>query len=182
VGAGSERILSLSVVPVGLTRYNLGKPVRLLTAGRRTRSPSSRSKRRARGPRERGTGWVYAADELFLLADLPVPPADYYDDWPLTENGVGAVRALLADVEALIADPRAGRPPDRPGHGQPHGRGAGAAPGAHGSAATGGGARPPPVENRLFGPTVTTAGLLPGADILAAVGAAARRTERWTRC
>jgi small GTP-binding protein len=42
---------------------------------------------------------------MFLAAGRPVPDHDYYDDWPLTENGVGSVRQFLSDAEAILADP-----------------------------------------------------------------------------
>jgi putative radical SAM enzyme (TIGR03279 family) len=165
-------ILSLSVVPVGLTRYNLGKPVRLLRPAEGRVAIEQVEAARARAQDDRGTGWVYAADELFLLADLPVPPAAYYDDWPLTENGVGAVRTLLADVDSVVADA-----PDLAGQRIALVTGTRMAqvlaPGvARMSAATGAELILLGVANGMFGPTVTTAGLLPGADILAAVGAA----------
>jgi putative radical SAM enzyme (TIGR03279 family) len=165
-------VLTVSVVPVGLTRYNLERPVRLLRPAEVGAAIAQVDAARARALRERGIGWAYAADELFLLAGHPVPSGLYYDDWPLTENGVGAVRALLDDVERLVSDP-------------PRLEGirialvTGTRMGqvlapllSRMAAATGAELSLLPVENRLFGPTVTTAGLLPGADILDAVRAA----------
>src|SRR5690606_37332939 len=93
------RVLSLSVVPVGLTRYNLGRPVRLLERDEALSVIAQVDRARERALAERGSGWAYAADELFLLAGSGIPGAAYYDDWPLTENGVGAVRRLLDDFE-----------------------------------------------------------------------------------
>jgi putative radical SAM enzyme (TIGR03279 family) len=165
-------ILTLSVVPVGLTRYNLERPVRLLRPREGRAAIAQVDAVRDRALEERGMGWAYAADEMFLLAGHPIPSGRYYDDWPLTENGVGAVRALLDDIEALVSDPpfldglriglvtgtRMGEvlAPLLPRM----------------AAATGAQLSLLPVENRLFGPSVTTAGLLPGADVLDAVRAA----------
>jgi len=39
-----------------------------------------------------GRGFVYLADEIFLLAQKGLPAAQYYDDFPQMENGVGMVR------------------------------------------------------------------------------------------
>lgn len=158
-------ILSVSVVPVGLTRYNLDRPVRLLTAGEAAAAIDQVNAARQRALSERGTGWAYVGDEMFLIAGRPLPDEGYYDDWPLTENGVGAVRQVLADAEDVLGD----------------------APALAGARlavvtgtrmaqvlgplvpriaeATGADLALVPVENRLFGPTVNTAGLLPGADI-----------------
>lgn len=166
-------VLSLSVVPVGLTRYNVGRPVRHLTGEEARRAIDQVNAARERALAERGIGWAYAADEMFLAADRPVPEDPYYDDWPLTENGVGAVRRFLDDVAAVEADPPALA-----------GRSIGIVTGTRMAevmaplvprlaAATGAAIRVIPVENRLFGPTVTTAGLLPGEDIRDAAAAEA---------
>lgn len=164
-------ILSLSVVPVGLTKYNVDRPVRHLTAREAHQAIGQVQAARERARRERGEGWIYAADELFLTAGLPVPDAGYYDDWPLTENGVGAVRRFIQDVESILEDP-----PNLTG------RSIGIITGTRMGqvmeplvgrleGATGAELRLIPVENRLFGSTVTTAGLLPGEDIRDAIAA-----------
>ena len=87
-------VLSLSIVPVGLTQYNLNRPVRLLTPAEATIALDQIEGARARAMHERGTGWIYAGDEMFFIAGRDLPQDEYYDDWPLTENGVGAVRRL----------------------------------------------------------------------------------------
>lgn len=162
-------VLSLSVVPVGLTRYNLNRPIRLLTRAEAAQALRQIERARARACRERGIGWAYAADELFFAAGEPVPADEYYDDWPLTENGVGAVRRFLDDVDvglstlpalagqrigivtgtrmAQVITPLAPRL-------------------AAQMAAT---VEVLPVVNDMFGETVTTAGLLPGRAIADAV-------------
>jgi putative radical SAM enzyme (TIGR03279 family) len=160
-------VRSLAVVPVGLTRYNLERPVRLLTAAEARAALAQVDRARERALRERSNGWAYAGDELFFTAGVPVPPAAYYDDWPLTENGVGAVRMLLDRFASDLASlPRA------------QGLRVAVVTGTRMapviapllerlSAHTGSRAYAVPVENRYFGPTVTTAGLLAGSDILA---------------
>lgn len=162
-------VLSLSVVPVGLTRYNLDRPVRLLTTQEQRTAIAQVDAARERALRERGTGWAYAGDELFLGAELPVPGASYYDDWPLTENGVGSVRCLLNDFEAGHATlPRL------------DGQRVAVLTGRRMAPimaplmstiedVTGARAQVIGVENTLFGPTVSTAGLLPGSDFDQAV-------------
>ena len=158
-------VLSISVVPVGLTRYNLDRPVRLLEPEEAAAAIRQVDVARARALRERGTGWAYAGDELFLAAGAPVPGQEYYDDWPLTENGVGSVRQFIADATALAANA-----PDLSGRRIAITTGSRMAevmgpllPAL--SEATGAELVLLAVENRLFGPTVTTAGLLPGEDM-----------------
>jgi putative radical SAM enzyme (TIGR03279 family) len=166
------RVRSLSVVPVGLTRYNLGRPVRLLTRGEAEDALAQVERARTRSLRERGTGWCYAADEMFLIAGRELPGASYYDDGALAENGVGAVRRALDDFELGLPNvPRL------------RGRlrivtGASMAPFFRARAprlasATGAHVDVVEVQNRFFGETVTVAGLLAGEDIRSAVGACA---------
>ena len=160
-----ERVVSLSVVPVGLTRYNVDRPVRHLSVEEQRSAIAQMEAARARSLRERRTGWAYAADEMFLGAGLPVPPAAYYDDWPLTENGVGSVRVLLDDFAAGLPTLPARR-------GQRIAILTGTRMGAVMAPLvapleeqTTASIELIPVVNRLFGDTVTTAGLLPGADL-----------------
>ena len=164
-------VLTLSVVPVGLTRYNLGRPVRPLRRDEAAAALRQTQGIRERALHERGRHWCYAADELFLIAGWDVPDAGYYDDWTLRENGVGAVRALLDG----FAEGRDRLAP---------------VPGVDRVRVVTGTSMMPfleelapavsdrmdctvevmAVRNRYFGPSVTIAGLLAGADILDAVG------------
>ncbi len=164
-------ILSLSVVPVGLTQYNLGRPVRLLTAEEAGAAIDQVDRARARSLRERGTGWAYVGDELFFIAGRPIPGTAYYDDWPLTENGVGSVRQLLDDFDAGVGDL-----PDLSGERIAIVTGTRMAQvfeplRGRIEAVSGASIEVIGVENTLFGPTVSTAGLLPGRDMLNAVRA-----------
>lgn len=158
-------VLSLSVVPVGLTQFNNNKPVRLLAPEEAERSLRQIERARERSMRERGIGWAYAGDEMFLIANQTVPLDEYYDDWPLTENGVGAVRRLFDDFEAGIGDVPAFE-------GKRIGIVTGTRMGevmrplvAPLAAQTRAAITVLPVVNRFYGETVTTAGLLPGRDI-----------------
>ncbi len=164
-------VLTLSVVPVGLTRYNLGRPVRPLRRGEAAAALDQTEGIRKRALREREQHWCYAADELFLIAGRDVPEAGYYDDWTLRENGVGAVRALvdgfeeekdrIAPVEGVDRIRVVTGTSMRPFFEE-------MVPEA--SRRMGCAVEVLPVRNRYFGPSVTIAGLLAGGDILDAVG------------
>jgi putative radical SAM enzyme (TIGR03279 family) len=165
-----EAVRSLSVVPVGLTRYNLGRPVRLLTPAEAEGAIEQVEQARSRALAERGVGWCYGSDELFLIAGREVPPEGYYDDQSLLENGVGAVRRFLSDFERGLATV-----PDLTGRHVRVVTGTSMAPFLEGLApalAERSGARVEvvSVENRFYGETVTVAGLLAGADIRDALG------------
>ena len=164
-------VLSVSVVPVALTSFSKHDLVRAPTAEEARRALVTVRKWAARVRGERGAGWVYGSDELYMRAGEPFPPADAYDGFEQVENGVGAVRWLesliaaeakglrdLADRRVLVLTGTA------MGELMPQVLEALAR-------ATGGSFECVAVENSFFGPTVTTAGLLPGADLAAALAA-----------
>jgi len=160
-----DAALSVAIVPVGLTQFShlyTGKSMDRDTAESLLQVVDRWADR---GRAERGDAWVYGSDELYLLAERPLPPAEYYGDFPQIENGVGAVSSLRARVrDGLSSLPRL------------EGRRIGVVTGVSMTplmpelldeltVATGASFELISVENSLFGPTTTTAGLLVGADI-----------------
>ena len=160
-----EAVLSVAIVPVGLTQFShlyTGRTMdRAMAAGLLDQiKPWA-----ARAKRTRGTPWVFGSDELYLLAGVELPDAEYYGEFDQVENGVGAVALLRRRVKEGVKDlPRM------------HGRRIGVVTGTSMAPlmpellkqlreATGATFELIPVENSLFGPTTTTAGLLVGADI-----------------
>jgi NifB/MoaA-like Fe-S oxidoreductase len=150
-----------------LTRYNLNRPVRLLTAEEAGRAIDQVERARQRGLRERGRGWCYVGDEMFLIAGRELPQPDYYDDAALLENGVGAVRHFLDDLDSgLPALPRL------PGRRVRIMTGSSMGPFLSERAealasATGAEVSVEVVRNEFYGEVVTTAGLMAGRDLLA---------------
>lgn len=159
-------IRTLSVVPVGLTKYNVHRPVRPLqqeeAAGCVTQVEAFQ--RIHEGARD--SRWVYAADEMYLHAGQPLPPLDHYDGWDLTENGVGAVAAFLEAFRRGLSGL-----PSLEGRRIRILTGLSMAPFMEEIApelaeATGAGVLIHPVMNRFYGELVTVAGLLGGRDLL----------------
>ena len=162
-------IRSLTVVPVGLTRYNINRPVRALTSEEVARAIAQTDVARERALTERGHGWCYAADEMFLLAGKDLPDDAYYDDWPLTENGVGAINRFVREFDEAIA-----AAPDLAGRRLRIVTGWSMEPlfaerAPELAQATGAEVEVVPVTNEFFGESVTVAGLLGGRDIVAAL-------------
>ncbi len=160
-----DAVLSVALVPVGVTQFSHlydGKPMDAVRAGRILEAVE---RWEARGLAERGDRWVFGSDELYLLALRPLPDVEHYGDFSQIENGVGAVTSLRERVRNGLAElPRL--------DGKKIGvvTGVSMAPlmpelldaiaertGAQFSLIV--------MENSLFGPTTTTAGLLVGADI-----------------
>lgn len=166
-----ESVLSTAVVPVGLTQFS-----HLFTGERMDRATATRllehvERWSERGKRERGEAWVHGSDELYLLAGRDLPDASHYGDFPQIENGIGAITNLRERVREGIVDlPRL--------DGTRIGVVTGTAMAPMMPAlleqlrdATGASFELITVENSLFGPTTTVAGLLVGADMRRALGA-----------
>ena len=50
-----------------------------------------------------GSAFVFPADEFHLLAGVPIPECDYYEDFSQIEDGIGMVRNFLDDFAANTA-------------------------------------------------------------------------------
>jgi putative radical SAM enzyme (TIGR03279 family) len=163
-------ILSVSVVPVALTEFSKIEKVRPPTRDACRAALRTVAHWSTRAVAERGAPWCVGADDLYLQADEPLPPAEWYGDFEQRENGVGAIRYLQTRIAARgdgwlsgIAGKRVGvvtgmaMAPLMPQVVEPL------------AAATGARFEIVPVENTLFGSRVTTAGLLPGAALRAAL-------------
>jgi putative radical SAM enzyme (TIGR03279 family) len=167
--AFGESVLSVSVVPVGLTEFSKHHLVREPTAEECAGAVALVERHAAMSRAERGISWCLGADELYLRAGLPLPGPEAYDDFDQVENGVGSVRYLQARIrsEAGNLTSLAGRRvavltgtsmgPLMPQVLEPL------------AEATGATFELMVLENSLFGPSVTTAGLLPGAAFLTAL-------------
>lgn len=162
-------VRTLSVVPVGLTKYNLDRPVRLLTPDEAGQAIDRVLIARERALAERGEAWAYAGDEMYFIAGRELPSQAWYDEGALEENGVGSVRSTLTEIDEGTSDlPRFG------GRRIRIATGASMAPlfrervGAL-EAATGADIEVIHVVNDFFGEMVTTAGLLGGSDIQGAL-------------
>ncbi len=163
--AFGENCLSVALVPVGLTQFShiyTGKSMDRENARAILETAERWS---AKALKERGEVWVYGSDELYLLAERELPAAAHYGDFSQIENGVGAVTSLRDRVrDGVKRLPRL------------DGRKIGIVTGTamttlmpplleQLSAQTGAVFEMIPTTNSLFGNTVTTAGLLVGADI-----------------
>lgn len=153
-------VSSVGVVPVGVSE---GGRLRVPDEWAFDRDSARETVERLEGWRERfGDAGPFAADEFFFLAGMPVPGAEYYGDFPQTENGIGLARLFRdnftesawklwlptgRETTAVVTTPIGAWALDDLG-----------------IEATG--ARMLVCGNTLFGPRVNVCGLLPGHDIL----------------
>jgi putative radical SAM enzyme (TIGR03279 family) len=164
-------VRSVSIVPVGLTRYSRVKNIRRPTPHEAAIALEQCEGWQTRLRQQLGRGFVYASDELYLLAGREdVPSADAYDGFPVLSNGVGLLRSMLDEWHRLL----------RHAHRAPRERkvvwlsGALAAPALERMAdewAAYAGWRPEVrvVHNTFFGDEVSVSGLLTGADMIGAL-------------
>ena len=164
-------VLSVSVVPVALTEFSKHALVRQPTRDECHAALATVDDFAARAVTDRGMPWCYGADDLYLQADLPLPPAAWYGDFEQRENGVGAVRYL----QTRIAGARSALESEN-WRDKRIGIITGAAMGplipqivADLTRMTAAHFEILALENTLFGPSVTTAGLLPGKAVRAAL-------------
>jgi putative radical SAM enzyme (TIGR03279 family) len=160
-----DAVLSAAVVPVGLTQFSHLYNGESMNPVKARELIAQVDKWSERAQRERGETWVFGSDELYLLAGVPLPDAEHYGDFAQIENGIGAVTSLRTRVAEGLADlPRL------------DGMRIGVVTGkamidlmpellVQLTEATGAHFTLIPAENSLFGPTITTSGLLVGADI-----------------
>ncbi len=159
---------SLSVVPVGLTRYRDGlEPLEPFGKKEAEVLLDAVGVWQERLRKETGVGFIYASDEWYLLAGRPLPSQEMYDGYPQLENGVGMLRLLeeelaeaLWEMEGdereicgavatgLLAAPFLENYMERIQERFPRVR-----------------IRVYPIENRFFGDSITVSGLLTGQDI-----------------
>lgn len=159
---------SIAVVPVGLTRHRK-IPVNPVTGEDAIKAIRTVEVFQKRYIKKHGDPVVYCADEMYIKAGLPFPKLSEYGALPQLENGVGMVPLFMNQSKKI-------RMPKSVSHKKKF------------LAITGTSFFPflkrftdrlfrkenihidvIPVENRLFGQSVTVTGLLTGRDIITAL-------------
>jgi len=167
--AGRPNVRAVAAVPVGLTGHRAHLPDLEPYTSAQARDVLRRvGAFQERMLAERGTRFVFASDEFYLRAGLPLPQSADYEGFPMLENGIGMVRDFLD--EGLPELPGEVPVPKRvlARHGRlfgpvleeavrPLARVAGLDVEVRA------------VTNRTFGDVTTVAGLLAGRDLLGAV-------------
>ena len=106
LGGLMPNISSVAIVPVGLTRFRDGLyPLTMFDKEGAEKAIDIISGFQEKFLHEYGTRLVFASDELYLTAGIPVPDGDFYEEYPQYENGVGMIRSLYDEFfEALQAE------------------------------------------------------------------------------
>jgi putative radical SAM enzyme (TIGR03279 family) len=166
-------VMSVSIVPVGLTDHRKGLPqLRSVDGAYAAEALAHVEQIQQKNKSEIGVPFCFLGDEFYIKAGHPIPPRSHYGDFPLVENGVGMIRNFLDEFsETMSLDWT--RPRGLP---------------VRATVVTGVlfypilkecvdrmntkfqiDLRCLPVENRFLGKGITVAGLLGGSDIYASV-------------
>ena len=96
-------INSVSVVPVGLTKYREGlfelRPFDEELALQTIRQVESYGEKCLKS---RGSRVFFCADEFYMLTGLDLPDDAFYGDYPQLENGVGMMRLFISEFEEAL--------------------------------------------------------------------------------
>ncbi len=162
---------SIAAVPVGLTKYRDGlTPLRLFTKEEAAAVIDTMTAFGDRLVEEYGRRVIYPSDEWYLIAERPLPPAAFYEDYAQLENGVGTLTLLREEFFEAFAEVTSASPREE-----------------RTVLATGMAALPfieelvgaakerwpsldvevKGIRNDFFGDTITVAGLVTGGDLIA---------------
>jgi putative radical SAM enzyme (TIGR03279 family) len=160
------QVVTTAIVPVGLTRHRERLPALTSLAPGEARALVATAERWQQAwLAELGSRFVFLADEIYLLAGLPLPRASAYEGFPIAEDGIGLVRRFEDGFARAVA------------------RGRGSIPAGAMTVVTGQMFAPrlvaqlthagfdpaivrvAAVPNDFFGPAIGVAGLLTGRDI-----------------
>lgn len=158
---------SVSVVPVGLTKYRQGlyplEPYTPQTAGAVVDMVEAFAEHCLK---EYGTRLFWCSDEFYLQAGRDIPSDAYFEDYTQLENGVGMLRLLMTEFDSAL-----GLQEEKPATPFAVACGVAAAPflqeivdKAAPKCHTGG--KVYPIVNRFFGESITVSGLVTGGDLM----------------
>lgn len=105
--------IDVAIVPVGLSRFREGLPnLAPVDQAKALETISIVEKWQKKARQERGHSFVYLADEFYIMAGVPFPPAADYDEFGLLEDGIGMCRKFrqewddFAHQKALYEEPK----------------------------------------------------------------------------
>ena len=159
---------SISVVPVGITRFRDGLyPLTPYTADRATQVLHQVEQFSQRCLEQIGTRLVWCSDEFYLKAGQSLPSEAFYESFTQLENGVGMLTLLQSEFQAALSFEHCQTPASFS-----IATGVAAAPYLADLLSTARGACPDlqgqvyPIVNHFFGETIDVAGLITGQDLI----------------
>jgi putative radical SAM enzyme (TIGR03279 family) len=163
-------VRSVGVVPVGTTAHRTPQLAQVTPGLARELLDMVREAQQRAGELF-AEPFAYAADELYFLAGVDLPPVGSYGDFPQLENGIGMAALFLEELahEAALAPARSRRPLALALITGTLAAGLLEQAAAALNRIQGINARVIAATSEFWGPQVTVAGLLTGADVRAAL-------------
>ncbi len=103
-------LASVAVVPLGVSKFSTEETMRFHTVAEAARVVRTVEEWQERFLRVLGRRLVFAADEYYLLAQLPFPAASTYEGFDLHEDGIGMARTLQREFDAEVESPTGTQP------------------------------------------------------------------------
>ncbi len=103
-------LASLCVVPLGVSRYNAEPRMRPHTRAEAAAVVATVEDWQGVYQRVLGHRLAFAADEYYLLAGLPFPPAQTYEGFPMHEDGIGMARTFELEFTGAVDEPTGPQP------------------------------------------------------------------------
>ncbi len=97
-------LAALAVVPLGVSRFNPEQAMRRHTSTEAAAVVDAVEDWQEVYAAALGRRLVHAADEYYLLAERPFPPADRYEGFTMHEDGVGMARTFELEFEGQSGD------------------------------------------------------------------------------
>ncbi|MBO5230891.1 MAG: DUF512 domain-containing protein [Clostridia bacterium] len=105
LGSLYPAVQSIAAVPVGLSDHRQGLyPLEPYTKETAREVIGVIDRFNEKFKKENGAVIAYAADEFYIKAELPMPDAEYYNDFPQLENGVGMWALLQSEFDSALAE------------------------------------------------------------------------------
>lgn len=97
---------SLCVVPLGISKYNHESRMRAHTEAEARTVVDIVGRWQQTFLDALGRRLVFAADEYYLLAGQPFPPAEHYEGFAMHEDGIGMARTFELELSGVVDEPK----------------------------------------------------------------------------
>lgn len=95
-------LLSIGIVPVGLTKYREGLAnLRTMTSKEKKETLNQIKKWQQKSINKYGENFIYASDEFYLSTDSKLPEYDEYNGFPQLENGIGMTTLMNREIKKI---------------------------------------------------------------------------------
>ncbi len=103
-------LASVAIVPLGVSKFSREETMRFHTTAEARSVVATVEAWQQRFLRLLDRRLVFCADEYYILAGLPFPAADVYEDFQLHEDGIGMARTFQREFDGEVATPTETQP------------------------------------------------------------------------